>query len=108
MANTTFELGLHEICECEGVSESVVIDLVKHEIAIPSSGESSVDWVFDSVSATWVRKAIRLHRDLDLEWVAVAMVIDLLRQRERLEGENRTLRQRLERFALENQELPDD
>ena len=48
-----------------------------------------------------MQRAIRLHRELDIDWVAVAMLIDLLRERDRLQNENQVLRQRLGRFLSE-------
>jgi chaperone modulatory protein CbpM len=45
-----------------------------------------------------IRRALRLHRDLDLDWEDVAFVNDLLEERDRLLAENRVLRQRLARF----------
>ena len=61
------------------------------------------DWSFDAGSAHWMQRAIRLHRDLEIDWVAVAMLIDLLREREKLHRENRALRQRLGRFLSEEE-----
>jgi chaperone modulatory protein CbpM len=46
----------------------------------------------------WLRKAVRLHSDLDIDWVAVAMVIDLLRRNEELERRNQCFEQQLKRF----------
>jgi chaperone modulatory protein CbpM len=57
-----------------------------------------VDWVFDTTSVHWLRKAVRLHSDLDIDWVAVAMVIDLLRRNEELERRNQCFEQQLKRF----------
>ena len=72
--------------------------MVEYEVAEPLSGVSVDDWYFDVDSVHWLRKALRLQRDLELEWVAVAMVVDLLRTRERLERDNRRLQQRLSRL----------
>ena len=59
--------------------------------------------MIDATNAQWMQRAIRLQRDLDIDWVAVAMLIDLLREREQLSYENRILRQRLERFLAEDE-----
>ena len=91
-----------ELCEREGVSQTVVVRLVEHDIARPIAGASAEDWVFDATGAQWVYKAVRLHRDLELDWVAVSMLVDLLRQRERLDRENRRLKQRLARFLTQD------
>ena len=101
MTASTLQISIREFCEREGVSQRVVVTVVEHGIARPLSGNVATEWVFDTASAGWIRKAIRLRQDLEVDWVAVAMVIDLLRQREQLELENRRLRQRLRRFAME-------
>jgi chaperone modulatory protein CbpM len=76
--------------------------MVQYDIARPVAGTSIEDWVFDANAAHWLKKALRLQRDLDLDWVAVAMLVDLLRERERLDRENRRLRQRLGRFLADD------
>ena len=78
------------------------MQLVQYDIAQPLAGASIEDWVFDVTSAHWMQRAIRLQRDLDIDWIAVAMLIDLLQERERLSEENRCLRQRLGRFLMED------
>ena len=98
MIQSVMRISLQELCDGENVSRTVVVSLVEHDIAQPVSGATAEDWVFDTSSAHWLRKAIRLRRDLELDWVAVAMLVDLLRQREQLSQENQQLRQRLERF----------
>ncbi|WP_309137207.1 chaperone modulator CbpM, partial [Escherichia coli] len=40
----------------------------------------------------------RLQRELELDWQAVALVLDLLSEVEQLKDENHSLRSRLERF----------
>jgi chaperone modulatory protein CbpM len=44
------------------------------------------------------RRAMRLQRDLQLEWSAVALVLELLEDRDRLRVENAMLQRRLQRF----------
>jgi len=43
-----------------------------------------------------------LHQDLELDWVAIAMILELQQQQEQLVLENRCLQQRLQRFLLED------
>ncbi len=98
MTTSLLRMTVTELCDCEGVSLSVVAALVEHDIAHPVRGAHAEDWEFDATGATWVKKAIRLHRDLDLDWLAVATLVDLLRERDRLVRENAALKQQLERF----------
>lgn len=101
MTSKIIHITVSELCEREELSRPVVVQLVQHEIAQPLAGSSLEDWVFDATSAHWMKRATRLHRDLDIDWIAVAMLIDLLREREQLNEENRCLRQRLARFLVE-------
>lgn len=98
MKEVSMRMSALELCRCEGVPRQSVISLVEYEVAEPVSGISVDDWYFDVDSVHWLRKALRLRRDLELEWVAVAMVVELLRTREHLERENRRLQQRLTRL----------
>ena len=101
MTTTLMSITAIELCEQEDVSHSMVVELVLHDIAQPLEGSSLEDWIFDVTSAQWMRRAIRLQRDLDIDWVAVAMLVDLLRERDLLRQENDSLRQRLDRFLDE-------
>lgn len=98
MNSKTMRITVTELCECEGISDTLLIEMVEYEIAQPLTGSSTQDWIFDTTSAHWLRRAIRLQRDLDIDWIAVSMLIDLLREREKLSQENSSLRQRLDRF----------
>ena len=102
MTSTVIQITVSELCEREELSRPVVVQLVQYDIAQPLAGASIEDWIFDVTSAHWMQRAIRLQRDLDIDWIAVAMLIDLLQERERLREENRCLRQRLGRFLVED------
>ena len=91
-------ISLHELCQYEGLNEQLIVAVVDHGIAQPVAGNSAVDWVFETTSAHWVRKAVRLHNDLEIDWIAVAMVIDLLKRNEALQKQNESFEQRLKRF----------
>ncbi|MFT6906190.1 MAG: chaperone modulatory protein CbpM [Oleiphilaceae bacterium] len=47
----------------------------------------------------WFKKALRLQQDLELDWIAVALIIDLMQQKELLLRENECFQQQLERFT---------
>ncbi|MFT4612961.1 MAG: chaperone modulatory protein CbpM [Bacteroidia bacterium] len=98
MNTKTMRITVTELCECEGISNTVLLEMVEYEIAQPMAGSSIQDWIFDTTSAHWMRRAIRLQRDLEIDWLAVSILIDLLREREKLSRENSSLRQRLDRF----------
>ncbi|MEZ5567563.1 MAG: chaperone modulator CbpM [Halioglobus sp.] len=90
-----------EFCECEGVHHNVVVELVELNIATPVEGEQVQDWVFDDAGARWLRKALRLQRELELDWIAIGMLIDLMREREQLRRENAGLQRALARFLVD-------
>ena len=102
MSSTIIQITVSELCEREELSRSAVVQLVQYDIVQPLAGSSIEDWIFDVTSAHWMQRAIRLQRDLDIDWIAVAVMIDLLRERERLSEENQQLRQRLGRFLMED------
>ncbi len=102
MNTSILHISVREFCECEGVSEQQVVAIVEHGIAEPMTGQRSTEWEFDTATAGWMKKALRLQRDFDIDWVATAIVVDLLRQRERLHRDNRELRQQLQRFLLDD------
>ena len=98
MTDIVLGVSLHELCQCEGLTEQLIIEVVDHGIAQPVAGDNVVDWVFDTSSVQWLQKAARLHYDLEIDWIAVAMVIDLLQKNEALRRENECIEQRLRRF----------
>lgn len=98
MSRELLRVTVSEFCEREGVTHSLVYSLVELDIARPVEGERVEDWVFDTTGARWLDKALHLQRELELDWVAVGMLVDLMRQRERLQRDNAVLRRRLERL----------
>lgn len=101
MKSSLVQVTVAEFCEREGVDDRLVVTLVELEIARPIAGKRVEDWVFDATGARWLEKALCLKRDLELEWDAVGMLVDLLRQREALQRENAALQQRLRRFLAD-------
>lgn len=102
MISSMMRVTVKELCEREELPRTLLVELIEYDIARPVSGSSVEDWVFDATGTHWLKCALRLQRDLDLDWVAVAMLVELLQERERLSEENRALRQRLQRFMSED------
>jgi chaperone modulatory protein CbpM len=99
MTEIVLSISLHELCQYEELTEQLIIEVVDHGIAKPVAGKDFPDWVFDAASVHWLRKAARLHCDLEIDWIAVAMVIDLLQRNEMLQRQNRSYKQQLKRFV---------
>lgn len=97
MADYYIELSLEELSQELGLSKGLCIELVEHGVVQPL-GEQPAEWAFDLQMLGLLRRAMRLHRDLGLEWSDVAFVIQLLDERDRLRTENQRLRQQLARF----------
>ncbi|MDX1736200.1 MAG: chaperone modulator CbpM [Halioglobus sp.] len=98
MIDSMLRVSVEEFCEREEVTYKLVVSLVELDVARPVEGERIEDWVFDATGAHWLEKAVRLHRELAVDWEAVGMLIELMRQRDKLQRENAALRQRLSRF----------
>ncbi len=63
-----------------------ILDLVEHGILEPAEGAplSGADWRFHAVSLTRATAALRLSRDLGVNLRGVALILDLLDDRDRL------------------------
>ncbi|MGH1471456.1 MAG: chaperone modulator CbpM [Cellvibrionaceae bacterium] len=90
----------NELCEQTQVSIDTLIEFVEHGIVEPH-GSSPEDWVFGQEVIVVVRRAVRMHDDLGIDWAGVALALDLIEQRERLRVENNLLRNRLDRFLTD-------
>ena len=86
-----------ELCQVTGIQIETLIELVEYGIAEPC-GDIQEDWVFEVCIADVVKRANRLHRDLDIDWAGVALVLDLLDELKQLKADNKMLKQRLSRF----------
>jgi chaperone modulatory protein CbpM len=98
MTNITLHMPLEELCLSADISEEAIIEVVEYGIVSPLEGETLSEWVFDLESAHWIKKAIKLNQQLQIDWVAIAMVIELMRKKQQLEKENRQLKDRLSRL----------
>ncbi len=104
MAETLLKISINELCQLEGIESNVVVKLVEYGIAKPIEGHIEAEWVFDTSSVHWIKTAIRLYQDFEIDWVAVALVVDLLQQKETLERQNERYQQQLKRFLSGNKD----
>lgn len=100
--STSIRISCKELCDLESVNEECVLEAVDHGIINPLEGAQLNDWIFSVTEVIWFKKAIRLQQDLELDWVSISMVVELLQHKELLEQENQLLRQRLDRFISQN------
>ncbi|WP_101756763.1 chaperone modulator CbpM [Oceanicoccus sp. KOV_DT_Chl] len=98
MSAPILHISFTELCDLESIESDVIISMVEHGIVKPIEGEHETEWVFESTTVHWIKKAARLAADFEIDWVAVALIIELIQQREALERENELYRLQLERF----------
>lgn len=76
-------LTLNELCRFCQADEAWVVELVEHGVLEPN-GSTVQNWRFRGVSIARAKKARRLTRDLGINVAGVAMVLDLLQEREKI------------------------
>ncbi|MEZ5491289.1 MAG: chaperone modulator CbpM [Gammaproteobacteria bacterium] len=100
MTEYSISLTLKDVCQQLEVSETLCIDIVEYGIVNPG-GQHPADWLFDLEMVCTIQRALRLHSDLELDWSSVAIVAQLLDERDQLQAEIRLLRQQLARFLID-------
>ena len=66
---------LTDVCHRLQVSESLCVELVEYGIVSPV-GPRPAEWTFDLEMLSSMQRAMRLHRDLELDWSGVALVTE--------------------------------
>ena len=95
MTNITLRIHLDELCLSADISQEAIIEVVEYGIVTPLEGDTLSEWVFDLESAHWIKKAIKLNQQLQIDWLATAMVIELMKKQQELIKENKQLKVRL-------------
>lgn len=80
-SNIVDALSLEELCRFCQAQETWVIELVEHGVLEPI-GSTHSTWRFVGTSIVRAKKAHRLNRDLGVNVAGVALVLDLLEERE--------------------------
>lgn len=92
------QLDMRTLCQEADITADWVIEIVEHGIVEPS-GRTPEDWLFDDCAPVTLKRAVKLHQELELEWEGVALALELLEEVQHLRSENTMLRQRLGRFT---------
>ncbi len=87
---------LYELCRACGVHAEIVIEMVEEGVLEPR-GAAPGDWSFPGSAVTRAQKALKLTRDLRVNWPGAALALDLLEEIEQLRLERRRVRRRTER-----------
>tara|TARA_R110002072_G_scaffold6717_15_gene38471 strand:- start:5197 stop:5496 length:300 start_codon:yes stop_codon:yes gene_type:complete len=74
-------LSLQDLCRFCQAEEAWVIELVDHGVLEPM-GSTTGNWRFVGASIVRAKKARRLNRDLGINTAGVALVLDLLEERD--------------------------
>jgi len=91
-------LSFSEVCLQTDVAEETVFKIVEQGIIEPI-GATPDEWLFSPMMLVVTKKAVRLHRDLKVDWAGIALAIELLDEVEQLREKNRYLQRRLSRFV---------
>jgi chaperone modulatory protein CbpM len=85
---------LDDLCRRTRLDERFVVECVEHGVA-HVAGQEALAWRFSMTAILRLQKAWRLHRDLELQVSNLALVLDLLEERDQLLQEIADLRGRL-------------
>jgi chaperone modulatory protein CbpM len=86
----TLIVGLDELTRLCGISDELLIRMVSEGLLQPT-GRAPSDWLFSGLQIRRARRALRLRRDLELDWSGIALALDLLDELEALRTRIRCL-----------------
>ncbi len=73
VCESTTVIAIDELCRTCNIERSVVVSMLEHGIIASSDGDG-----FDISALARVRKAVRFHKDLQVNVQGVAIILDLL------------------------------
>ncbi|RZI88614.1 MAG: chaperone modulatory protein CbpM, partial [Pseudomonas sp.] len=73
------QLDMRTLCQEVDITADWVIEIVEHGIVQPS-GRTPEDWLFDDRAPVTLKRAVKLHQELELEWEGVALALELLEE----------------------------
>jgi chaperone modulatory protein CbpM len=94
MSDSSHYMTLQEVTQSVRLTTETVITIVDCGIVQPR-GEQPRQWLFEPGMVAHIQRACRLQRDLELDWPAVALALDLIEDLQRLRDENQRLRRQL-------------
>ncbi|HIE4216161.1 TPA: chaperone modulator CbpM [Proteus mirabilis] len=97
MAQLTTIFTMTELCHYTGVSKEELQEIVELGVIEPVE-ITTQEWFFNDDAVVVVHRALKLHRELALDWHGIAIALTLLDENERLKQDNKQLRQQLMRF----------
>ena len=105
MSETVLIISVNELCQTCNISVDNIVEIVEHGIVEPhgqlSLQQPPENWEFESTVISVAKSAVRMQRDLGVNWAGVALALELIAQREQLYRENEMLKRRLSRFLVD-------
>jgi chaperone modulatory protein CbpM len=74
---------LRELCQVCGVHAEAVVEMVSYGVVEPM-GPRPQSWRFTQAALDRSKKALRMRRDLGIDWPGLALSLDLLDELDRL------------------------
>jgi chaperone modulatory protein CbpM len=91
MSETIYYLTLTEVTQSVHLSTDTVITIVEQGIVEPD-GRQPAEWRFEPSMLATLQRAVRLQRDLELDWAGVALALELIEELQQLRCDNERLR----------------
>ena len=95
LLDENLNLGLDDLARSCGISAELLTLLVGEGLLSPQ-GQSPADWRFNGIQIYRVRRALRLSHDLELDWPATALALDLIEEIEQLRARIHSLEMQLQ------------
>jgi chaperone modulatory protein CbpM len=73
--NVTYTL--YELIDIGQIDEKIIIEMIEYGVIEPR-GQTQQEWKFTSFALIRFKKALRLHRDLAVNWAGISLALDLL------------------------------
>lgn len=88
-------LDMPTVCELCGCSINLLLEMIKYDIIRPSMQTTSGNFLFDTQTVTKLKIVLRIQRDFDLNLSGLALVMDLIKERDMLLERNALLERHL-------------
>jgi len=83
------------MCELSACDQETLLLCMQYELIKPIARSENGDWLFDTQALTRLQSVLRLQRDFDLTLPGLALVLDLIAERDALLERNALLERHL-------------
>ncbi len=99
MTEITMSMSFTELCDSQNIPHKTLQEVIEYGIAQPINDQHAEELTFDTHTVYWIKKAVSLNQQFEIDWVATALAIKLMKQNEQLQKENRSLKRMLQRHV---------